>query len=134
MMRAAAVFSPPNRDEGHESAPEQWEVDPQRLPSTVVDDTPLLNPPSLTRCMTLLPDALYRRRLNPRGEWYDNTVYSDADHHEQQIVSMTTYEDHNGAYQSQVKEIPWNSDVGLHDFNSQWDHSEYDHSNSPQKT
>uniref|UniRef100_A0A8C8GQN6 Transient receptor ion channel domain-containing protein n=1 Tax=Oncorhynchus tshawytscha TaxID=74940 RepID=A0A8C8GQN6_ONCTS len=131
-MRAAALSSPPNRD-CHESASEQWEVDPQPLPSTVVDDTQFFNPPILTRCMTL-PDALYRRRQNPRGEWYDNTVYSDANHHDQQIVSMNTYEDHNGAYQSQVKEIPWNSDVGLHDFNSQWDHSEYDHSNSPQKT
>lgn len=132
MMRAAVLSSPPNRD-CHESASEQWEVDPQPLPSTVVDDTQFFNPPILTRCMTL-PDALYRRRQNPRGEWYDNTVYSDANHHDQQIVSMNTYEDHNGAYQSQVKEIPWNSDVGLHDFNSQWDHSEYDHSNSPQKT
>ncbi|CAB1352807.1 unnamed protein product [Coregonus sp. 'balchen'] len=132
-MRAAAVSSPPNRDEGHESAPEQWEVDPQPLPSTVVDDTPLLNPPTLTRCMTL-SDALYRRRENPRGEWYDNTVYSDADNHDQEIVSMNTYEDHNGAYHTQVEEIPRTSDVGAHDFESQWDHSEFDHSNLPQKT
>uniref|UniRef100_A0A6Q2XAE4 Transient receptor ion channel domain-containing protein n=1 Tax=Esox lucius TaxID=8010 RepID=A0A6Q2XAE4_ESOLU len=130
MIRAPAVSPPPNRD-CDESAPEQWEIDPQPLLSPVVDDTPLFIP--LTRCMNLT-DALHRRRQNPRGEWYDNTVYSDIDHPDQHVVSMNTYEDHNGAYLSQVEEIARNSDVGLHDFDSHWDHSEFDHSNSPHKS
>uniref|UniRef100_A0A8C8BUD7 Transient receptor potential cation channel, subfamily C, member 7a n=1 Tax=Oncorhynchus tshawytscha TaxID=74940 RepID=A0A8C8BUD7_ONCTS len=73
-------------------------------------------------------------RIREESVMINNTVYSNADHHDQQIVSMNTYEDHNGVYQTQVEEIPRKSDVEAHDFESQWDHSEFDHRNFTQKT
>ncbi|XP_067112934.1 short transient receptor potential channel 7-like [Osmerus mordax] len=115
-MRTAAVYSSPSRC-CKETAPEEWETEHLPAETSGCGNTP----PSLARSMTI-PDTSYRQRQGNLGdERYDHAVY------------RTDPRGHNGAFQSQ-EHIPWNTDDGDDNFNSQWVHSESQPSISPQKT